>query len=289
MLTQVFPANVTSAVASALSRAVTDTAHAFLISLVSAASMLGVMMWLERRAMPARPPSLAHVGMNLSYTVALLAIVAAMRPVTLIASLTLSRTFGLGIIAFPPGIAGWIVAFTTVLIATDLLEYLWHRAQHAFGPLWKMHELHHSAEHYDVTLTYLHFWLEPLLKVSFLYPLIGVMFQVPGHIATAVGLIFMANHHFAHLNGSIHFGRFSLCISSPHYHRSHHSRHEAHFNKNFCDLLPLWDLLFGTFHRVPDGQFVDVGIDSVETPRTLAEALVWPWRRGPVGAKSRQR
>ncbi len=288
MLFQAIPINVTSAVLTALRQAVTDIAQTFLISLASAATMLCMMMWLERKATPARPPSLAHVGIHLSYTVALLAIAAAMRPLTLIASLTLTRAAGQGIITFPQGIAGSIMAFTIVLLTTDLLEYLWHRAQHSFGPLWRMHELHHSAEHFDVTLSYFHFWLEPVLKVGFLYPLIGIIFRVPTQVASLVGMVFMVNHHFAHLNARIHFGRFSYFLSSPHYHRSHHSRQEAHFNKNFCDLLPLWDLLFGTFHRVPAEQFVDVGIDSDDTPRTVAAALTWPWRRDTAGKNTRR-
>lgn len=263
------------------------SAHAFVAGLVATALLLCVAMVVERRMTPARAPSFGHTRLNLCYTVAALAIVSALRPLTLVAPLLLTRALGAGLIVFPPGVPGWIGAFVSVLLFTDLLEYLWHRAQHTW-PLWSMHELHHSAPHYDVTLTYRHFWLEPVLKVSFLYPWIGILFRVPPSVATAVAMIFMVNHHVAHLNVRVQLGRFALLVANPQYHRLHHARDEAHYNKNFCDLLPLWDILFGTLERLKKDEFVDVGLDSGHAPGTLVEALMWPWRQraGSAGTVS---
>ena len=254
------------------------TGSAFLTSVVATALVLGIAMLCERRVMPARKLSFGHVRFNLVYTIVLLAIVAVARPLALIFPLALTCRLGVGLISFPPGVWGWMAAFVCTLVFTDLLEYLWHRMQHTY-PLWSMHELHHSAPQYDVTLTYRHFWLEPILKTSFVYPWVGLLFQVPASVATAVVVVFMLNHHLAHMNARVHLHRFSLLISNPQYHRFHHSRHEAHYNKNFCDLLPLWDWLFGTMHRLDRDEFVDVGLDSGEMPRTLVEALAWPWRK----------
>jgi sterol desaturase/sphingolipid hydroxylase (fatty acid hydroxylase superfamily) len=142
-----------------------------------------------------------------------------------------------------------------------------------------MHELHHSAQHYDVTLSYRHFWLEPMLKMTLLYPLIGVVFNVPATVGMAVGIIFQVNHHVGHMNLRFSPRRFSLLISHPQYHRLHHSRNECDYNKNFCDLLPLWDILFGTLQQPARNEFVDVGLDSGAAPRSLMQALLWPWRR----------
>jgi sterol desaturase/sphingolipid hydroxylase (fatty acid hydroxylase superfamily) len=256
-----------------------DISTNLLISLVTASSMLLIALTTEKCVPHARPPSSEHAWFNIRYTVVMLGILAGLRPLLLGVPLMFTRALGVGWITFAPGALGWWCAFLAVLVMTDLLEYLFHRAQHRFSVLWRMHELHHSAEHYDVTLSYRHFWFEPLLKMTLLYPLIGVVFNVPAAVGMAVGIVFLVNHHVAHMNVRLSPRRFLLLISHPQYHRLHHSRNECDYNKNFCDLLPLWDILFGTLQQPARDQFVDVGLDSGAAPRSLMQALLWPWRR----------
>jgi sterol desaturase/sphingolipid hydroxylase (fatty acid hydroxylase superfamily) len=262
-----------------LSRAFADIPTDLLSAVVSMAALLCIAVVLEKCAGYARQPSARKAWFNVRYTLVMLAILSALRPAALVVPLTITRAFGTGWIRFGHGITGSCCAFVAVLVMTDLLEYLFHRAQHTFGFLWKMHEFHHSADHYDVTLGYRHFWLEPLIKMTLVYPLIGIVFAVPAGVGAAVGIVFLVNHHLSHLNVRFSPRRFGLFVSHPQYHRLHHSRHEAHYNKNFCDLLPLWDVLFRTLQRPVFNEFVDVGLDSGETAHTLLQALAWPWRR----------
>jgi sterol desaturase/sphingolipid hydroxylase (fatty acid hydroxylase superfamily) len=254
----------------------------FLISLTSISIWLSGALLVEHFVPKARAPSPRQIRFNLHYAVAMLALVSALRPLILMLPLGLGRALGLGWLSFAPGPLGWLCAFVCVLVLTDFLEYAFHRAQHAWPLLWRMHELHHSAEHYDVTLCYRHFWIEPLIKMVFVYPLIGVIFDVPVSVATAVGLVFMINHHFAHMNLAWAPRRITLLFSYPQYHRLHHSRNRIDFDKNFCDLLPLWDILFQTMRRPAPGQFVEIGLDQGVGPTRLLEALVWPWRQTAV-------
>ena len=263
-----------------------DLAHVFadistnlLISLATAGSMLLLALTTEKCVPHARRPSWEHAWFNIRYTVVLLGIIAGFRPFLLAFPLMFTRALDVGYITFAPGALGWLCAFLAVLVMTDLLEYLFHRAQHTFSVLWRMHELHHSAEHYDVTLSYRHFWFEPLLKMTLLYPLVGVVFNVPATVGMAVGTVFLVNHHVAHMNWRFSPRRFSLLVSHSQYHRLHHSRNECDYNKNFCDLLPLWDILFGTLRQPARDEFVDVGLGSGAAPHNLMQALLWPWRR----------
>src|SRR5262249_56613757 len=50
----------------------------------------------------------------------------------------------LNVVAAP----GWLAVAASVLLL-DLVSYGWHRANHAFGLLWRFHRVHHS----DVTFT----------------------------------------------------------------------------------------------------------------------------------------
>jgi sterol desaturase/sphingolipid hydroxylase (fatty acid hydroxylase superfamily) len=263
----------------ALWRAVSDMAESMLVSTLFAFVVLSIAIVVERCLPHARPVERRDEWFNLRYTLAMLLLVSATRPLQIGAPLILTRAFGAGLISFAPGVGGWVIAFIVVLVFTDLLEYLFHRAQHTVSFLWKMHELHHSAEHFGVTLTYRNYWLEPVLKAMFMYPLVGILFKVPASVATAVGIVFMINHHVAHLNVRFAPRFLSRFVSHPQYHRMHHSRHERDYNRNFCDLLPLWDMLFGTRRELGPDEFVDVGLSSGIAPRSLLDAMLWPWRR----------
>jgi sterol desaturase/sphingolipid hydroxylase (fatty acid hydroxylase superfamily) len=262
-----------------MARLSADISTTLLVSLSTSSAMLLLAFTVEKCVPNARAPLPEHAWFNVRYMVVMLALVACLRPLLLSVPLILTRALGAGWITFATGVPGWCCAFLAVLVMTDLLEYLFHRAQHTFSLLWRMHELHHSAEHYNVTLGYRHYWVEPLLKLTLLYPLVGVVFKVPATVATAVSMVFLVNHHVAHMNLRFSPRRLTLLVSHPQYHRLHHSRNERDYNKNFCDLLPLWDILFGTLHRPARDEFVDVGLDSGAAPRSLMQALLWPWRR----------
>lgn len=250
-----------------------------LASLTTAGAVLGVAIAIEARVPHARAPSAKHAWFNVRYMFAMLVLLALLRPFALGVALGITQTLGGGWVTFREGAVGWCEAFAAVLLTTDLIEYLFHRAQHRFAVLWRMHELHHSATHYDVTLGYRHFWLEPLIKTALLYPLVGIVFKAPPGVGMAVGMVFLVNHHVAHMNLRFSPRRFTLLVSHPQYHRLHHSRHAADYNRNFCDLLPLWDVVFGTLHRPRPDEFVEIGLDSHAAPRSLGDALLWPWRR----------
>jgi sterol desaturase/sphingolipid hydroxylase (fatty acid hydroxylase superfamily) len=250
----------------------------FFASLMTLVALL-IMVAIEMGVPHARAPSSENAWFNVRYAVVMMALVAALRPLALVVALAVTHAMGAGWITFAPSITGWCCAFLAVLVMTDLLEYLFHRAQHTFPVLWRMHEFHHSAEHFDVTLAYRAFWVEPLLKMTFLYPLVGIVFKASASVALAVGFVSLAFQYVAHMNLRFSPRRFTLLIVHPQYHRLHHSRNERGYNKNLCALLPLWDILFGTLRRPERDEFVDVGLESCTAPGSVRQALLWPWRR----------
>ena len=48
-------------------------------------------------------------------------------------------------------------------------------------------------------------------------------------------------------------------IATPVFHRWHHSKDPAAIDKNFAGLLPLWDILFGTYYMPKDRLPQDFG------------------------------
>jgi len=84
-------------------------------------------------------------------------------------------------------------------------------------------------------------------------------------------------------------------LVTPQYHRLHHSADPGHANANFALMLPLWDILFGTFWDPADAPVPAVGIEGDPIPHRFMTELASPfnvkrWTRAStssLGAMSR--
>jgi sterol desaturase/sphingolipid hydroxylase (fatty acid hydroxylase superfamily) len=233
---------------------------------------------IERADPVERLQSKRATRLNLMYTAAYSMVVYAIKPLTATCSVWIVGTLGGGLVTLRSDGWGAVASFIVILLTIDLLEYLFHRLQHAIPFLWQMHALHHSARTYNATVTPRHFWLEPMIKGCLLYPIVGVLFKVDPAIVALTSLVFAPANYFAHLNLRIKLGRFVTWINNPQYHRLHHSRHPVHFDKNFAQLLPFWDQLFGTIWVPSPHEWPETGLATGAEPETLFDALTWPWR-----------
>jgi sterol desaturase/sphingolipid hydroxylase (fatty acid hydroxylase superfamily) len=174
---------------------------------------------------------------------------------------------------------GWwcLLSFIVLIIAIDFWTYIVHRAQHKFPVLWAMHSLHHSADALTMVTGVRHFWLEgPLASAAF--PVVAVVFEAPPDMIMLVGFFyFLAGDGLAHLNMRLSLGRFSLCIQNPQYHRIHHSIEPQHRDKNFCRLLPLFDVIFGTAWKPGKHEFPKTGLADDKATGIL-DGITWPVR-----------
>jgi sterol desaturase/sphingolipid hydroxylase (fatty acid hydroxylase superfamily) len=174
---------------------------------------------------------------------------------------------------------GWwfLFSFIALILAIDFWSYLVHRASHKFPLLWAMHSLHHSAQALTMITGARHFWLEgPLASAAF--PVVAIVFKVPLEIVTPITLFyFLVGDGFAHLNLRVSLGRFALCIQNPQYHRIHHSLEPQHFNKNFCKMLPVFDVIFGTAWKPRRDEFPKTGLVG-EKATGFLDGIIWPVR-----------
>lgn len=157
----------------------------------------------------------------------------------------------------------------------DFIGYWMHRLFHG-RRLWRFHAIHHSSEELD--------WLSSVR----LHPVNDLVNRIPPAIAMilmgfspavlAGTLPFFAIYAILlHANVNWDFGALRGVIASPMFHRWHHTGEAEGRDKNFSGLLPLWDILFGTYYmpaRAPDR----FGIDD-PVPATLWGQLAWPFRR----------
>ena len=157
------------------------------------------------------------------------------------------------------------------LFVQDLSEYLFHRAQHRVGFLWAMHSLHHSDPEMAVLTTNRHFWGDQLIKRVTVWSATLMIISPTTPILTAYGFISLWNL-FTHCDLPIDFGRWSWVINSPAYHRRHHSSLPEHYDSNFAAIFPIFDVIFGDYHR-PEG-FPPTGL--LRKPESLTNLVIWP-------------
>jgi sterol desaturase/sphingolipid hydroxylase (fatty acid hydroxylase superfamily) len=176
---------------------------------------------------------------------------------------------------------GWwfLASLFAYLITKDLMEYFWHRAQHRIPVLWTMHSLHHSEEAFNVSTGWRHFWLESALRTAAIFPILGILFETPLAILNTATLLYMLNHAWAHLNIRHSMGRWGLVIMNPQFHRLHHSVDPKHWNRNFADLFPMIDVIFGTAYVPERNEFPATGLVPRDAPVRVVDAIVWPFRR----------
>jgi len=146
-----------------------------------------------------------------------------------------------------------------------------------------MHSLHHSAEAMSMVTGARHFWLEdPLFGAVF--PILAIIFKIPPEMVPPITMLHLLfGDGLVHLNLRISFGRFGLVINNPQFHRIHHSVEPQHWNKNFCKMLPLFDVIFGTVWKPGKDEFPATGLAG-EKATGFLDGLIWPvrhWVRRP--------
>jgi sterol desaturase/sphingolipid hydroxylase (fatty acid hydroxylase superfamily) len=135
---------------------------------------------------------------------------------------------------------GAVLAF----LVTQLAGYWFHRLRHT-RVLWRVHQLHHSAERLDIFGgAYFHpldIAGENLVGALAATTLLGVS----GQAAAAAGLVSVCLSLFQHTN--VRTPRWlGYLVQRPEAHSVHHARGVHAYN--YAD-LPLWDLVFGTFRN----------------------------------------
>ena len=184
---------------------------------------------------------------------------------------------GGGLIALPAHGWGLAVSAIVAVLTMEFVSYWWHRAQHAVPFLWSMHTLHHSAEALTITTGARHFWFENIFPMGII-PVVAIIIKIPPQLINILPLIYLLET-FSHLNARIAMGRFSLWVVSPQFHRIHHSAEPQHADRNFCKLLPIMDVLFGTAWIPQESEFPKTGLTSGAKPAGIWDGIVWPLRR----------
>lgn len=162
----------------------------------------------------------------------------------------------------------------------DFSTYWRHRLMHAW--FWPFHSIHHSAEELTwITALRLHPF-EMLMARLFDVTLLHLLGFDESDIVGAT-LFAMFYNFFAHTNINLEFGApLRYIFASPNYHRWHHANDKAAYDKNFCAMFSLLDVMFGTYYH-PAGTLPDAyGLsprEQKEVPKNLWPHLLYPFKK----------
>jgi len=167
-------------------------------------------------------------------------------------------------------VASWIVIYILAVTFTEFWMYWFHRLQHGNRLLWSYHRVHHSNRELNGINALDHF-SDPFfaLPAMFLPSIVLFSFDNGGPWPYVLTQLVWLHGIFDHAATRLNIGRYlRFLVADNRYHRVHHSRDPAHFDKNFSTRFTLWDWLFGTAYFPKRGESLGaVGIDDAPTPR----------------------
>ena len=137
--------------------------------------------------------------------------------------------------------AVWALTF----IVIDFVYYWYHRCSHRIRFLWAVHMNHHSSEEMNYVVSLRQAWFGPVTKIPFFMfmPLVGfdpLITLVAGVASTLWGVL-------GHTQWINKLGPLEYILVTPSSHRAHHGSNECYLDKNYGNLLIVWDRMFGTF------------------------------------------
>ncbi|MES2288420.1 MAG: sterol desaturase family protein [Pseudomonadota bacterium] len=190
------------------------------------------------------------------------------------------------------GLPAWfaVAAMTVVLWVTYEFAYWFdHYLSHKWAWLWAFHKVHHSAE----TLSPLTvFRVHPVDSIVF-YNIVAVMTGVAAgvmhwlvgagvsawtiggaNVLTVAALLTVKHLHHSHA-WIAWDGRVLL---SPAHHQIHHSVAVEHHDRNFGDMLGVFDWLAGTLYQPGrKREPLTFGVEGVKDPHSVTGALIEPF------------
>ena len=140
-----------------------------------------------------------------------------------------------------PNIVSWIALF----VATDFVWYWYHRKAHEVNIFWAVHVVHHQSNDFNYTVSARITVFQAVVRCLFwsVLPIMGF----PAAMISSLLLVHGLYPFFIHTRTIGKLGWLEYVLVTPSHHRVHHSSNPEYLDKNYGDVLIIWDKMFGTF------------------------------------------
>ncbi len=131
------------------------------------------------------------------------------------------------------------------LLLYDICSYWAHRVAHFNRFFWATHVVHHTAETYNLTVSFRLSWMQHFKLVFFLPLAFAGFHPVIFFIVHQIGVLFQFWQHTEYIK-KLH-PLIEWLIVTPSNHRVHHGSDEKYLDKNFGIIFIFWDRLFNSY------------------------------------------
>lgn len=143
--------------------------------------------------------------------------------------------------------ATWAV-FLVAFIVKDFSGYWVHRMEHEVNFLWNRHIIHHSSEEYNLSCA-LRQSISSVLSFAALFMIPAALLGVPAKVIAFIAPIHLFMQFWYHTRIIGKLGILENIIVTPSHHRVHHAMNPEYIDRNYGQILILWDKMFGTFQQ----------------------------------------
>jgi len=180
---------------------------------------------------------------------------------------------------------GLLALVATVWVAAavgDFFFYWFHRTLHRTPFLWAHHKMHHMDPELEAITIARQNWIEVFIAALFISLPMMIFFKLDNLNPWQLGLftgslltVLTTLLTIGHLNVRWQVGRGSFLYCSPQMHRIHHSPLPQHQDRNFAFILPLWDVIFGTYYAPSWNEFPPSGVEGEKEITSFFEAQIF--------------
>lgn len=160
-------------------------------------------------------------------------------------------------------------------IVWEFGHFIYHYLGHKVRLFWCLHSTHHAPEDMNLSVSHAHFFLEGPYADS-IRTTVCILLGLKPELLFLIMFIDGTYGAFIHVGENLmkdgRLGFLNKIILTPSHHRVHHARNPLYMDTNFCNLLNIWDKIFGTFQdeqrdiqiqygitrKMDSGNFLDV-------------------------------
>lgn len=142
-----------------------------------------------------------------------------------------------------PADAWW--TWVALFLIDDLAYYWFHRVSHESRIFWNFHVVHHSSEHYNLSVAVRQSWFTGIAHWMFYAPIMLLGFA-PWMFVVMHGFN-LIYQFWIHTEFVKRLGWLEYVLNTPSHHRVHHGVNEQYLDRNYAGVLIIWDRLFGSF------------------------------------------
>ncbi len=138
----------------------------------------------------------------------------------------------------------WIYFITFLVL--DFQGYWVHRWAHEINFFWNKHAIHHSSEEYNLACA-LRQSIASFVNIFTFLLIPAALFGIEPKVIAVVAPLHLFAQFWYHTRHIGKMGWFEKIFVTPSHHRVHHAVNKEYMDKNYGQVLIVWDKWFGTY------------------------------------------